>query len=335
MSEQKSTILIVDDFPLGRKALGDLLEREGYDLAYAADGEEALRVARELEPDLILLDVILPIKDGFEVCRDLRADPRLAEAPVIMVTGLEDKESRLKGIEAGADDFISKPFDRTELRARVRTITRLNRYRKLKDEHERLERAYAELAQTHEGTLDGWVRALDLRDKETEGHSERVVALTTEMAKEVGIDGDELLRVQRGALLHDVGKLGVPDAILLKPGTLTDDERSVMQRHPDYANVWLSAIPYLTTVVDIPYGHHEKFDGTGYPRGLKGEAIPLSARLFAVVDVWDALRSDRPYRQAWSVERVLEHLSEGIGSHFDPEVVKLFIGLRARASDSQ
>jgi putative two-component system response regulator len=242
-----------------------------------------------------------------------------------MVTALDDRASRLRGIEAGADDFISKPFDRIEMRARMRTITRLNRYRKLREEHIRLEQAYDELQQTHEATLNGWVRALDLRDKETEGHSERVVELAIRLARAAGIDGDDLVHMRRGALLHDIGKLGVPDAILLKPGSLTYEEWIIMHRHPVYAYEWLSPIPYLRMTVDIPYCHHEKWDGTGYPRGLQGENIPLAARLFALVDVWDALRSDRPYREAWTKEKTLEHIQNGSGKHFDPAAVKLFL----------
>jgi putative two-component system response regulator len=242
-----------------------------------------------------------------------------------MVTALDDRASRLRGIEAGADDFISKPFDRIEMRARMRTITRLNRYRKLREEHIRLEQAYDELQQTHEATLSGWVRALDLRDKETEGHSERVVELAIRLARAAGIEGDDLVHMRRGALLHDIGKLGVPDAILLKPGSLTYEEWIIMHRHPVYAYEWLSPIPYLRMTVDIPYCHHEKWDGTGYPRGLQGEQIPLAARLFAPVDVWDALRSDRPYREAWPKEKTLEHIQNGSGKHFDPAAVKLFL----------
>jgi putative two-component system response regulator len=322
---QNSTILIVDDNPLGREALGDVLEPEGYIVAFAADGPEALLKASELQPDVVLLDVMMPGMDGYEVCRRLRSDERLAEMPVLMVTALDDRTSRLRGIEAGADDFISKPFDRIEMRARMRTITRLNRYRKLREEHIRLEQAYDELQQTHEATLNGWVRALDLRDKETEGHSERVVELAIRLARAAGIEGDDLVHMRRGALLHDIGKLGVPDAILLKPGSLTYEEWIIMHRHPVYAYEWLSPIPYLRMTVDIPYCHHEKWDGTGYPRGLQGEQIPLAARLFAPVDVWDALRSDRPYREAWPKEKTLEHIQNGSGKHFDPAAVKLFL----------
>ncbi|NUM46415.1 MAG: response regulator [Anaerolineales bacterium] len=323
---QESLILIVDDNPLGRETLAELLDGyPGYTLAFAENGFEALHSATQLTPDLILLDVMMPGLNGFEVCRRLRDDPALAEVPVLMITALDDHASRMQGLEAGADDFIAKPFNRAELRARVKTITRLNRYRKLREEHLQLEAAHQELQHTYDATMEGWVHALDLRDKETEGHTQRVTELTVRLAQRAGIQGDALLHVRRGALLHDIGKLGIPDAILLKPGKLTEEEWGIMRQHPVYAYEWLSPIDYLRPALDIPYCHHERWDGTGYPRGLKGEAIPLAARLFAIVDVWDALRSDRAYRPGWPQEKILEHLLASSGSHFDPQVVPLFL----------
>jgi len=325
MSEQKSAVLIVDDNASARETLVDALEAEGYELHQAGDGPEALERAATVKPDVILLDVMMPGMDGFEVCRRLRAAQDLAEVPVLMVTALEDRGSRLKGIEAGADDFISKPFDRPELRARVRTITRLSRYRKLRDEHARLETALTELRETHEATLKGWVEALDLRDKETKGHSERVVAMAVRMGTALGLDDTAMTHLRRGALLHDIGKLGVPDAVLLKPGKLTDEEWVLMKRHSVYAHDWLVRIPYLAETAEIPYCHHEKWDGTGYPQGLRGEAIPLGARVFAFADVYDAMTSDRPYRAAWTKERTLAFIRSESGTHFDPSLVDLFI----------
>lgn len=328
---QESLILIVDDNLIGRETLAELLESEGYILAFAMNGLVALQQATQLTPDLILLDVMMPDMDGFEVCRRLRADTALAEVPVIMVTALDDHHSRLQGLEAGADDFVTKPFNRAELRARVKTITRLNRYRKLREEHTQLEAAHSELQQTYDATMEGWVRALDLRDKETEGHTQRVTEMTVRLAQAAGITGEELTHIRRGALLHDIGKLGIPDAILLKPGKLTEEEWDIMRRHPVYAYEWLSPIEYLRPALDIPYCHHEKWDGTGYPRGLKGEKIPFAARIFAIVDVWDALRSDRPYRKGWSEAEVLTHILANRGTHFDPQVVDLLIRVMENA----
>ncbi len=190
--------------------------------------------------------------------------------------------------------------------------------------YEQTQRDALELALAYDTTIEGWSRALDLRDKETEGHTLRVTEMTLRLARAAGMTEDELLHVRRGALLHDIGKMGIPDAILLKPDKLTEEEWVVMRKHPTYAYELLSPIAYLRSALDIPYCHHEKWDGSGYPRGLKGGQIPLAARLFAVVDVWDALRSDRPYRQGWPEDKVREHIRALAGTHFDPEAVELF-----------
>lgn len=190
-----------------------------------------------------------------------------------------------------------------------------------------LERSNIELIQAYDATLEGWAYALELRDRETEGHSRRVTELTIRIAKEMGIKEEELVHVRRGALLHDIGKLGVPDEILLKPGKLTDEEWEIMKKHSVYAYEMLSKIEYLRPALDIPYCHHEKWDGSGYPRGLKGEEIPLSARIFAVVDVFDALTSDRPYRKAWSREETIRYIQERSGKDFDPRVIEVFFSV--------
>jgi len=190
-----------------------------------------------------------------------------------------------------------------------------------------LERSNIELVQAYEVTIEGWAYALDLKDEETEGHSRRVTKMTLRIAREMGVKEEELIHIQRGALLHDIGKMGIPDAILLKSGKLIDEEWEIMRKHPVYAYQMLSRIDYLRPALDIPYRHHEKWDGSGYPRGLKGGEIPLSARIFAVVDVFDALMSDRPYRKAWPKEKVLEYLREQSGKHFDPRVVEVFLTL--------
>jgi PAS domain S-box-containing protein/putative nucleotidyltransferase with HDIG domain len=190
-----------------------------------------------------------------------------------------------------------------------------------------LQRSNAELSIAYDSIIEGWSRALDLRDKETEGHTLRVSEMTIRLAQEIGIQEEQLVHLRRGALLHDIGKMGVPDRILLKPGPLTEDEWTIMRKHPGLAYDLLSPIPFLRPALDIPYCHHEKWDGTGYPRGLKGDQIPLSARIFAIVDVWDALRSDRPYRSSWSEEKVRAYIESQSGAHFDPRVVRVFLDL--------
>ena len=185
--------------------------------------------------------------------------------------------------------------------------------------------ARAELETAYDATIEGWARALDLRDHETEGHSRRVTEMTVRLARVMGLSEADLVQVRRGALLHDIGKMGIPDAILRKPGPLDDNEWVVMKQHPSLAHEMLAPIDFLTPALDIPYCHHEKWDGTGYPRGLKGEEIPLAARIFAAVDIWDALSSDRPYRKAWGPSRVREHICSLAGSHLDPDITAAFL----------
>jgi putative nucleotidyltransferase with HDIG domain len=194
-------------------------------------------------------------------------------------------------------------------------------------------RGAEEILRAYDATLEGWIRALDLRDGETQGHSRRVVDLAVRLAEELGVCNEQLVHVGRGALLHDVGKMALPDSVLLKAGELDEDEQALMRRHPEHAWEMLRGIDFLRPALDIPYCHHERWDGTGYPRGLKGEEIPLTARLFAVVDVWDALRYDRSYRAGWPAEQVKAHLREGAGTHFDPQVVPAFLRILERDSE--
>jgi putative two-component system response regulator len=291
---------------------------------FAENGEDGINIASEIQPDIILLDVMMPGMNGFETCRKIRSMATLAEVPILLVTALDDRESRMAGLQSGADDFITKPYDIFELQVRIQNMTRLNRYRLLTEQRRETEKLHLELVTAYDKTIEGWSHALDLRDKETEGHTQRVSEMTQQLAQGAGLDKEMLLQIKRGALLHDVGKLGIPDNILLKPEPLTEDEWGVMRKHPVYAFEWLSAIEYLQVALEIPYCHHEKWDGTGYPRGLRGEEIPLSARLFAVVDVWDALTSDRPYRKAVSDQEAWKYIFEQSGKHFDPLAVDAF-----------
>lgn len=194
--------------------------------------------------------------------------------------------------------------------------------------YDELQRSHVELTLAYDTTLEGWSRALDLRDHATEGHTRRVTEMTLRLARAMGLTDAELVHVRRGAILHDIGKMAIPDAVLLKPGPLSEDEWKIMRRHPVYAYELLSPIPYLRPALEIPYCHHERWDGKGYPRGLQGEQIPLAARIFAVVDVWDALRSDRPYRRAWPEDRVMDYIRQAGGTHLDPRVLEVFLELK-------
>jgi putative two-component system response regulator len=334
-NNMSNLILIVDDEAAGRETLQSVLEGEGYQLEMAENGLQALEKARRLLPDVIVLDIMMPGMTGFEVCERIRNDPQIAEIPIIVLTALDDRESLLTALKSGADDFISKPFDRYELRARLLGITRLNRYQKLIQERAKLREANAQLLDAYEATIEGWSHAMDLRDRETEGHSRRVAELTVQLAKNLGMGDKQIMHLRRGALLHDMGKIGIPDTILHKTAELSDEEWAIMRQHPKHAYDMLYPVEYLRPAVDIPYCHHEKWDGTGYPRGLKGEEIPMPARLFAIVDVWDALTSNRPYRPAWSEAETLAYIREQSGKHFDPQVVDLFFRVFHKSPSAQ
>ena len=327
MHNERPKILIIDDDAVARAAVEGLLASEPYETYFASNGFDGISMAVNLHPDVVLLDVMMPKMNGFEVCRSIRSMPEIAEAPIILITSLDDHESRIQGLRAGADDFVTKPYNSMELFARLQTILRLNRYRRIAEQKEELQTLNKQLLVAYNKTIEGWSQALDLRDRETEGHTQRVMNLTIRFAKAVGFSEADLELVRRGSLLHDVGKLGIPDAILHKAAKLTDEEWFIMRKHPVYAYQWLSSIDFLEPALDIPYCHHEKWDGSGYPRGIKGEAIPISARLFAIVDVWDALCSDRPYRSAMSKADALDYIRSESGTHFDPELVKIFTEL--------
>lgn len=320
-------ILIIDDEPIARDTLEALLTGQPYDLIFAENGMEGIARAKEILPDVILLDVMMPLMNGYQVCIQLRANETLREIPVLLITALDDRDSRITGLRAGADDFITKPFDSLELLTRLQSVIRLNRFRRIVEQRSELGHLHEELLISYDKTIEGWSRALDLRDKETEGHALRVTRKTIQLAQAAGITDEETIRhIWRGSMLHDVGKLGIPDAILLKPGKLSDEEWAIMRKHPTYAYEWLSSIDFLLPALDIPYCHHEKWDGSGYPRGLKGDEIPIAARLFAIIDVWDALTSDRPYRKAMSPTEAMKLILSQSKIHFDPAVVSLFLG---------
>jgi diguanylate cyclase (GGDEF)-like protein len=492
-------VLVVDDVVDNVDLLASELQDHGYEVFTASNGTQALEAASAERPDVILLDIMMPGMDGIEVCRRLKADADLRSIPVILVSALAKEADLIRGLDAGGQDYIIKPFNNRIAMARVRSAARTKAaydlIAKMNDQLERgLERtaalrridqainttfdlrrtldmvldqvttqlgadaadvllcdhrtgtlkyatgrgfrtrgmeqaqlclegsvpgqvvrerrslhladlslasrpftraeaialegfrAYsalplvakglivgvlevfhrapktfepealgflealaeqsaiiinnaslfeaskrssAELTLGYAATIEGWSHALDMRDKETTGHSLRVTEMTLRLARALEIGEAELVHIRRGALLHDIGKMAIPDSILLKPGPLTEAEWVIMRRHPSYAHDWLAPIPFLRPALEIPHCHHEKWDGSGYPRGLEGEQIPLSARIFAAVDIWDALRSDRPYRKAWPDERVRAHIVALSGTHLDPRVVAAFLPMIA------
>jgi putative two-component system response regulator len=281
---RRGRILIADDTESIRSLFSRLLSAEGYDIVAAADGVEALEAVREQRPDVVLLDITMPRLDGLEVCRRLKSDPATQLMPVVLVTGQSALDDRIKGIEAGADDFLSKPVHPHELRVRVRSLWR---QKVLLDALDSAEAAFVSLALT-----------IEARDPYTNGHCERLAQHAVRLGRLLGLDESDIHTLQRGAYLHDLGKVGVPDAVLLKEGPLTADEMVVMRRHPVIGDSLCAPLQSLRAVRPIVLSHHERLDGSGYPQGLRGDDVPLLAQIVGVVDVFDALTSARPYRGA-------------------------------------
>lgn len=340
-------ILVVDDEATMRRLLEKLLRMEGYEVALASSGEQALHEIFTRGADTVLLDMRLPGISGLEVCRQIRAHPRGVYTPIVFVTAVNDRELRRKGMEAGADDFLSKPFDEVELLARIRNSVRVKLYYdSLAEQKGALERAVeartAELAAavaqltrmqndlraSHEETIYRLARAAEFRDDETGQHLQRMSWYCHLIGTKIGLDERtcDLLRI--ASPMHDVGKLGIPDRILLKPGRLTAEEFSVMKTHAEigYRILHGSSAAPLEMAATIAYTHHEKWDGSGYPRGLRGLDIPLPGRIAAIADVFDALTSARPYKPAWPLESALDLMRRNAGSHFDPSLVEVFLG---------
>ncbi len=308
------TVLVVDDQRDNLDALSSALEPLGYEVWPAQDGEGGLRLARERQPDVILLDVMMPGIDGYEVCRRLKADPETRLLPVVFLTGLDSREARLQGLEAGATDFLSKPFDLVELEVRVRNLVS---FRRLTQDLEDAEQMLFAVA-----------RAVEARDEGTGDHCDRLSVLAAQLGERLGLDEDSVKALRRAGYLHDIGKIGIPDAILLKPGRLTDEEWVVMRSHVDIGVSICAPLRTLRPVLPIIRAHHEKQDGSGYPNRLVGDDIPLLARVFQVVDVFDALTNDRPYRTAvappLAVAQIREETARGWWDH---AVVEAFAGL--------
>ncbi len=307
-------VLVVDDDPGIRSMLRRLLTAQGLEVLTAPDGESGLSVFRESDPGVVLLDVMMPGLNGFEVCERLKSDPETRLTPVVMITGLGDTGDRVRGIEAGADDFLSKPFDHVELVTRVKSLLRV---RSFTDELERAEVVLLTLA-----------RALEGRDAYTQGHCEWLAGYGGALAERLGLPDEEVMAVRRAGVVHDIGKVTVPDAILLKSGPLTAEEFAIMQEHPVTGEDICRPLKAFRLVLPIIRHHHEKMDGSGYPDGLAGGDVPLTARVLQVVDVFDALTTERPYKTAMTSEQALETLEAEVGKGWwDGDVVGEFVGL--------
>jgi len=283
----------------------------------------ACRILLGYEPEELIGTSVTPLihSDDASQLLDLLATPSWDDITTTVHYRARRKNGEYVWLETTARLFFDKLSQKQEFQASSRDIT------ERKQSQEALQKAHTDLQEAYDKTIEGWVLALDLRDRETEGHTKRVTEMTTKLARKLKCTEEELIHIHRGALLHDMGKMGIPDEILQKPGPLTDDEWIIMRRHPQYAYQMLSPINYLSQALIIPYYHHERWDGSGYPHKLKGKDIPLHARLFSVVDVWDALSSDRPYRKGLPSQEVVEYLQKEAGRLFDPEIVDVFIAL--------
>jgi response regulator RpfG family c-di-GMP phosphodiesterase len=331
--ELKKKVLIVDDDAGVRGLIADLLGAE-YICTAVASAEEALARCRESEYDLVLSDILMEGMGGLDlVPRVLELAPDTA---VVMISGVQTVEGAIRAMRAGAFDYVVKPFDINHFEAAVRRalehrslLTAKRRYEShleslVAQRAEELTRAYAALEGAYRTTLKALTAALETRDHETHGHSERVVNFSLRLGREMGLDAEQMRSLEFGSLLHDIGKIGVPDAILRKPARLTEDEWVKMRQHPLHGSTILKGIDFLEGAARVVAQHHEKWDGSGYPLGLKGEELDLNARIFAVADAFDAMTSNRVYRRGRPYEAAVEELARCAGSHFDPRVVEAF-----------
>lgn len=291
-------VLVVDDVVANVDMLSRMLTREGYQVVTASNGEQALRVVEETHPDLVLMDVLMPQMNGYEACEALKQNPATRLTPVVLITALNEREDKIQGINAGADDFLTKPVNVHELKARVRSLVRLKRYT---DDLESAESVIMSLA-----------LVIEARDAYTEGHCQRLASHATALGSSLGLGDEDFAALFRGGYLHDIGKIGIPDSVLLKAERLTPEEYLQIKEHPLIGDRLCGELRSLRRVRPIVRHHHERIDGSGYPDGLKGDAIPLLAQIMGIVDVYDAITTARPYKTAASPDRAYDELKKEV-----------------------
>lgn len=333
----KGNILIADDEDMIRELINITLSKEGFTCFQAASAEEGLEIIKKHKLDLALLDIMMPGRSGIDLLKDIKeATP---DTTVLMITAMNDMDTALSCIHYGAEDYITKPFNLDRVLLTVKNTLEKRRLvlenkeyqanleQKVREQTEVIRTVMGEINLAYEHTLVALIRALDAREKEVGSHSERVMSYARLLAKAAGISENDLVIIGKGALLHDIGKIGVSDNILLKPAKLDDAEWEIMRQHPGIGFDILSGIRYFAGAAELVLHHHERWDGNGYPGNLKGEDIPISARIFALVDTLDAMTSDRPYRKALTFEAVLDEVTRCRSKQFDPGLVDLFLSI--------
>jgi putative two-component system response regulator len=338
--------MVVDDEILNRKLIEAMLKPQGYEVTTAVDGEDCLVRVEEVMPDLILMDIMMPNLNGFEVVTRLKTNEKLALIPIVMVTALQDVGDRVKALEVGADDFLTKPVDRMELRARVRSLLKVKAYndhmvnyrQELETEVAKqtlvIAEAHAKLRDASLETIFRLARAAEYKDEDTGNHIISMSRISAYLAERLGLNSVVVERILYASPMHDIGKIGIPDRILTKNGPLNDEEWAIMRMHTIFGGQILegSDIGFLRLGEVIALTHHEKWDGSGYPRGLVGAKIPMAGRIVAVADVFDALMSKRPYKPPLTMEQTVDIIRAGRGTHFDPEVVDIFMASLAEVN---
>jgi putative two-component system response regulator len=311
-NKDKTLILVVDDHKLTRELLKTYLEHGGYSTIEAQNGKEALERIEQYSPDLVLLDILMPVVDGYKVCKHIKDDPRTTLLPVIVITGLEDFDAKMQALSLGADDFINKPINEKEL------LTRVKNHLRIKQLTDQLESA--------ENVIISLVRSVEAKDPYTRGHSERVAEYAAALARECELSDEDRQILRRAALLHDLGKIGVDDSIIRSPAKLTEEELEKVHNHPFIGIEIMKPLGFLSEVIDVVQSHHERYDGKGYPGRLAREQIPLTSRIIAVADTYDALTTDRPYRKAVSPDDAFKEMRRSASSgQLDPDLVEKFI----------
>ena len=307
-------MLVVDDEPSNRELLIAILEADGLEVGIAEDGTSGIAQVTAFDPDLILLDINMPGTSGLDVCYKLKSDPDTRLIPIVLVTGLSAVEDRVRGLQCGADDFLTKPIERSELVARVRSLISLKSFT---DELERAETVLYALA-----------RSIEAKDPYTHGHCERLSQYSVKLGVKLGQAEEQLTALRRAGIVHDIGKVAVPDAVLLKPGRLNEEERVIMQQHPGVGEQICLPLKSFGHVLPIIRHHHERADGTGYPDGLKGPQIPVTAKILQIVDVFDALSTVRPYKAALTADEALKIMNEEVArGWWDPDIFSQFQGM--------